>query len=228
MTAQRPGVALAPSTLNGLRSYVFFRDAHSGDDYLTQLPSGENELMLGRGVLKDIGISDDSDYSRDFAMHLSGALPIYFGERNWGAEKPPTDLTWHQGRVKSIWSGIISISADSHPWVGRLPYKLSGRKSPPASSTPGIAESQSEASVDSKESIFPRPITAAPGEWICASYTGEGMVHAWLCAKAVASMVLGTEVEEQTSSWFPEVMAVTEARWKKAKMEDLMAMLRRD
>ncbi|KAF6765909.1 FAD dependent oxidoreductase-domain-containing protein [Ephemerocybe angulata] len=55
------------------------------------------------------------------------------------------------------------------------------------------------------------------GEWIAAGYTGEGMVHAWMSGKALASMVLGQEGE--TEPWFPEVFRVTEERWRNASFE---------
>lgn len=244
MTAQRPGELLTPSTLDGYRSLVFYRD-ELGYDYLTQLPEGECELMLGGGVaaagdellLKEIGIVDDSEYCKQLVTHLSGSLPIYFGHRNWGAESVPDEdfeeEEWHQGRVKSIWSGIISISADALPWVGRLSTKLSGRKSPPASSTP---QSQTRLtctpSASSKEALLlptsSMDLTAPPGEWVTSSYTGEGMVHAWLCATALGSMILGTEIKDGIMHWFPEVMEVSEERWKKAKIGDLMGALNKD
>ena len=243
MTAQRPGNLLTPSTLDGYRSYVFYRN-ELGYDYLTQLPEGEYELMLGGGTaaagdelfLKEIGITDDGKYCKQLVTHLSGSLPVYFGHRNWGAECVPNEKFeregWFQGRVKSIWSGIISISADGLPWVGRLPAKLSGRKTPPTSSTPQSKTNFTHtSSASSKEALIATssmPLTASPGEWVTASYTGEGMVHAWLCATALGSMILGTETKGGIMHWFPEVMEVSEARWKKAKIEDLMGALDKD
>ncbi|KAI0791675.1 FAD dependent oxidoreductase-domain-containing protein [Abortiporus biennis] len=92
MSSQRPGTSLnTTTTLSGYRSYVFLTGS-VGYDYLTQLPSGENELMFGGGwasaqdfALTDIGLSDDSTYSLPVASHLAGALPLYFGEK--GREK---------------------------------------------------------------------------------------------------------------------------------------------
>jgi len=62
---------------------------------------------------------------------------------------------------------------------------------------------------------------AQPGEWIAAGYSGEGMVHAWMSGKAVAHMVLGREREIET--WFPEMLRVTEKRWKDADVEKMLA-----
>ncbi|EIW86226.1 DAO-domain-containing protein [Coniophora puteana RWD-64-598 SS2] len=133
------------------------------------------ELMFGAGFdgggeLDGLGNADDSAYSTRSAAHVSGALPVYFGEANWGAEalpglsesesesesdadeddadgqvdlkvgkgsdrKPRENLKkkkvrWHQGRVKALWSGILSTSADGLPWVGRLPPAITGRAGP--------------------------------------------------------------------------------------------------
>lgn len=198
---------------------------------MTQLTTGENELIVGGGfgsvgdqiILKQIGDADDSGWDKTIAAHLSGAMPVYFKEANWGAEKPPQQndegMKWDDGRVKANWSGIISLSADSLPWVGRLPDKLSGRKS----STPVwkfTAEPKDEDALPALTNL-----TSTPGEWISASYSGEGMVHAWLCAKALAYMVLDAEEDGGLKEWFPEVMRVTEERWKKANVDDLLEEL---
>lgn len=228
MTAQRPGTNLFQSTLNGLRSFIFYHGS-IGYDYLTQLPVGEHELMFGGGwasamdaALADIGISDDSQYSLPGASHLSGSLPLYFGVENWGKEKHATpndedEVQWGEGRMKAQWSGILGFSADGLPWVGRLPTKVSGRTEPPTTSTPRVRFQYSKD--DPTESV--RRLTAAPGEWISAGYTGEGMVHAWMCGKAVSHMLL--DVEDEMKDWFPEIMRVTEKRWKRADPSDLLA-----
>lgn len=207
-------------------------------DYVTQLPAGENELIVGGGfgsvnddtTLKQIGNADDSEWDGIIAAHLSGAMPICFGENHWGAEKQPqTDSSgekWNDGRVKATWSGAIALSADLLPWVGRLPNKLSRRRSPPTSSTPVFDVSKG---LESKDTLGEAPVltnlTSAPGEWISASYSGEGMVHAWLCAKALALMVLGAEKEGGLEEWFPEILTVSEERWKKANVEYLLEEL---
>ncbi|KAI0962829.1 hypothetical protein AcW1_000093 [Taiwanofungus camphoratus] len=215
MSAQRPGTLLSSSTLDGHRSFVFYRGT-SGYDYLTQLPTGEHELMFGGGWaqscdgnLPDIGITDDSVYHFATASHLAGALPLYFGGGNWGGEKVPTEqegVQWGIGRTKAQWSGILGISSDVLPWVGRLPPKLAGRAAPKAM---GLGNPKKA-----------NPSLAAPGEWIAAGYTGEGMPHAWMCGKALAYMLLNREDEIQ--QWFPDILRVTEKRWKNAKIDDLL------
>jgi len=242
MTAQRPGLSLSTSTLQGLRSFIFYR-AKIGYDYLTQLPNGEQELIFGgigiggdELLYQEIANADDSGYDLTIAAYLSGVLPLLFGPKNWGAEKPPAPqnhdgtegVMWNEGRVKACWSGSVCLSADWLPWVGRIPEKLTRRPYPPIASTPIIDVSKT--GDDSKDDISPAHsvLTSAPGEWISASYSGEGMVHAWLCAKALAYMVLGAEKEGRVEDWFPDVLEVTEARWRKANIEHLLQELGSD
>ncbi|CAL1696967.1 unnamed protein product [Somion occarium] len=231
MSAQRPGTTLnTKSTLTGERSYVFYSGT-LGYDYLTQLPSGENELMFGGGwasamdaAFADIGTVDDSQYNWPVASHLAGALPFYFGAENWGREKDPEEteddkkggVKWGSGRTKASWSGILGISADGLPWVGRVPTKLSGRSEPSQSCTPRVPPKEVG------ETISGGPLlTSPPGEWISAGYTGEGMVHAWMSGKALAFMVLNDE--EGVREWFPEILRVSEKRWKKADIVDYIS-----
>ncbi|KAI6043780.1 hypothetical protein EDC04DRAFT_2646948 [Pisolithus marmoratus] len=178
MSAQRPGRELRTKMDDGVRSYVFYDDpVYKGFDYLTQLRDGEHELMFGGGVEGgSVGCTRTPGmYDLHSAAHVSGALSVYFGAVNWGAEgEPVVDDNWEAGRVKALWSGELSESADGFPWVGRIPESVTGRGRPPKSD---------------KEMV-------SPGEWVAAGYSGEGMVNAWLCARAVALMVLGIEDED--------------------------------
>lgn len=225
MSAQRPGQSLRVDAPE--RTFVFY-SAEIGYDYLTQLPSSEHELMLGGGFAQDgdegyeaMGNTDDTTYSKRVGAHLSGVLPRYFGEDNWGKEGVPLQgegaEEWAKGRVKALWSGILGISVDLLPWVGRVPRAVSGRNEPPQSS---VVKSGKEDGGDSVQ------VGAAPGEWIAAGYSGEGMVHAWLSGKALAEMLLGREVEGGLGEWFPDILRVTEKRWKRAKAENLLDALK--
>lgn len=224
MSAQRPGQSLPipDSNPTSHRSFVFYTRP-MGYDYLTQLPTGEYEFMLGGGFAQDgdegyeaMGNTDDTTYSTRIGTHLSGVLPRYFGENNWGREGVPLEGEWAEGRVKALWSGILGISVDLIPWVGRLPCVISGRSEPPLSSA--VKSEKGEG----------MHVGATPGEWIAAGYSGEGMVHAWLSGKALADMVLGREVEGKLGEWFPDIMRVSEKRWKKAKAENLLEALNDD
>lgn len=196
---------------------MFFDSPRKGFDYLTQLPEGEHELMFGAGFESTTDSGDNAMYGVHSAAHVGGAMPIYFGAESWGAEALPTTPTdgqdvgvglWAEGRVKAIWSGLLSESADGMPWVGKVPVNVAGRKAPPASSAPSGLNSNME--------ILKSDVTAAPGEWIAAGYSGEGMVHAWLSSKAVALMLLGEDITK-VKTWLPGLFSVTEARVKMAK-----------
>lgn len=253
MSAQRPGRALqfqaidnndAKKKSNEQRAYIFYDSPEQkGFDYLVQLSEGEHELMFGGGREPEYPEKDAEDgqvcrpaskgmYDVHSAAHVSGALPIYFGPTNWGAEgisavAAPLDdnihgqapSPWAAGRVKALWSGVLSVSVDEFPWVGRIPSTISGRRSP----TLGMMVSEKDK----------RARMADPGEWVAAGFSGEGMVHAWLCARALALMVLGlegakaVEVEgcygegQSVEEWFPECYRISVARWKNASMKGL-------
>lgn len=212
----------------GTRSFVVY--ANGRYDYLTQQPGAQSasssshslypppaaEFMFGGGAsrgeigeggfIKEVGIADDRSWNLDTGAYLGGALSMYFG--GWGAEgrdfigKRDTEES-DASRVKKLWTGILGVSADGQPWVGRLSTKISGRPAPRA-----------------KKSVSkdkPASRLAPPGEWISAGYSGEGMVHAYLSGKALAHMVFGKE-----DTGLPDAFLVTDARWKKAKLEDLV------
>jgi glycine/D-amino acid oxidase-like deaminating enzyme len=216
------------------RTYVFYNSGLAYD-YLTQLPTPQHEMMFGGGLATggadEFGNVNDAEYCLPIASHLSGALSVYFGEQHWGEEasgdggEDSEENRWNRGRVKALWSGIEGVSADELPWVGRVPPKLSGRKpvgavgGPLSSTEKGDDMSIATDSLYSQDNIVPVDL-APPGEWVAAGYTGEGMVHAWMSGKALAQMVLGREGKED--EWFPEIMRITEGRWRKAKVENLM------
>ncbi|KAI0039488.1 hypothetical protein FA95DRAFT_1684269 [Auriscalpium vulgare] len=204
MSAQRPGRALAASMLSGARSHVLYAGP-LGYDYLTQLPGPLGALLFGGGaaqaghmILPEVGCADDAGMNMGIASHIGGALPEYFGRANWGAEDVQDrdeggDLGWDEGRVMAVWTGVLGISADDLPWVGRIPSKISGRANG----------------------------AGVEGEWMAAGYSGEGMAHAWMCGSALAYMILGVEDEMKVSEWFPAVYRVSETRWKRATLDRL-------
>lgn len=222
MSTQRPGQGLAPESTS--RAFVFYPSNHPfAFDYLTQLlPQNQSslpshqEMMYGGGAIlggvsedvlfENLGISDDSGTQFQIEAYLAGSLQRYFGE-HWGAEgveiQEEAESGWEKGRVKALWSGIIALSSDTLPWVGRVPKIVSGRNEPAprASSAP----------------------LAPPGEWISAGYNGEGMTQAWLCGDAVASMILNEDSTRANPFQLPPAFLITEKRVKKATFEDLMA-----
>jgi glycine/D-amino acid oxidase-like deaminating enzyme len=95
--------------------------------------------------------------------------------------------------VQAMWTGSMAFSADGFPWVGRLP---------------GVATGRSEHGDEG-------------AEWICAGFSGEGMVQAWLSGRALAQMLVAgdpklsgiPESGEGIATWFPEQLLVTEKRF---------------
>lgn len=203
MTAQHHQSFACPPTPTaqlGGRSFTFLYS--EGFDYLTQRPDGT--IMVGGGFaqspqqgMSEIGIGTDDSYDPSAAAHICGILNVLF---KTPSNLPNLNNINTKNQLKSIWSGSLGISADWLPWVGRLPTRLTGRDVPPAQ-------------VNSK--------IAPPGEWVSAGYSGEGMVNAPLCAKALAMMILKPK-EDNVSSWFPDQMRVTEARCRKADPSKLL------
>ncbi|PPR02295.1 hypothetical protein CVT24_011632 [Panaeolus cyanescens] len=222
-------------------------DVTANTESTRNFPPTQGEFMFGGGatlagrsdalLMENIGRTDES---ADFEIeaYLSGALERYF-RPHWGAEggftldsdtEPPTTLNedgseqpsdpvnskWNKGRVKALWTGIMGLSADALPWVGRIPSSISER------SQPNPAAQYSD--VSSEPKFRARSLTA-PGEWICAGFSGEGMVHAWLCGRAVAHMVLGEPDEDRHTPVLPSSFLITEQRCRKAKLENMLTQL---
>lgn len=137
MTAQMPRTGLGEkppgSPWTGTRSFVFYPSSSVGEyDYLTQqqqqgqstphYPPPDGELMLGgglwRAIVSEIGAADDSQYSPKVENYLRQALGSYFSVKEESGEKE---------KVRGVWSGILGVSADERPWVGRIPGAVTGR-----------------------------------------------------------------------------------------------------
>ncbi|KAH6917691.1 FAD dependent oxidoreductase-domain-containing protein [Coprinopsis sp. MPI-PUGE-AT-0042] len=205
------------SSWTGKRSFVFYPRSSLGVyDYLTQqLPSSGPstsypqpcaELMLGGGFaeapMSEIGCADDSQYPAQTKEYLSTALSRAFSVRPDGGKDEGKE------ELKATWSGVLGLSSDELPWVGRIPVQVTGR-------SPSVSPIESVGGEEAAE-----PGLASPGEWIAAGYSGEGMVHAWLSGKALAHMVMG--LDDKASEWFPEVFRMTEERLGQREFEDLM------
>ncbi|KAF5314263.1 hypothetical protein D9619_011808 [Psilocybe cf. subviscida] len=266
LSPPNPNPATASSMWAGSRAFVFYPGKQENAfDYLTQLlPSAAmrsptslptaGEFMFGGGAMlggrsesafmDNIGVADDSGLDFEVEAYLSGALERYFSD-HWGQEGDAPDVgagvpssgVWGTGRVKAAWTGIIALSADMQPWVGRVPQTVSRRKEPPPGSilesisvkqrTPGT---ETPSSVGSN-TFEPRQTLAKPGEWICAGYTGEGMVHAWLSGQAVAQMVLNLNTNDPGTTSkgldkrtpdLPKPFLISEKRIRDARVEYLL------
>ncbi|KAK7008002.1 FAD dependent oxidoreductase, partial [Favolaschia claudopus] len=225
-----PSTPSSPSTLNDSNPVGA---AKSPFPY----PAPEGELLFGGGaalggsgeaaMMQNVGVADDSAVDFEIGAYLGGAMERYF--EGWGAEGESSlnddrkqdkaeeveeKEEWGRGRMKAAWTGIIGISADGQPWVGRVPGKVSGRGEPKISSS-FSSESKATASHSAASNL------AAPGEWIAAGFTGEGMTHAWLAGVEVARMVLGSSAtcSERDETALPEQFLITEKRWKETDWE---------
>ena len=182
MSSQRPGGDLPD--LDGRRSWSVMYDGNMFD-YVTQRPSEggrPGDLLLGGGFSRSseqgidaVGVFDDSRVDALPSAHLFGIFPAIF-EPRWGSSGSVA------AAAKRVWTGIVALTGDMRPFVGRLDKRLTERDAAAAGSP-----------VAGKGAVG-----SSPGEWVSAGYCGDGMVWAWLCGTALGKMVLGEEVE-----WFP-------------------------
>ncbi|KAH6896581.1 FAD dependent oxidoreductase-domain-containing protein [Thelonectria olida] len=190
MSAQRPGNEFPVS--HGDRSWSIVYAP--GYDYVTQRPDNEDgsqgDLMVGG--LDQLGRWDDSRVNSLPGIHIRGVMPMVF-EPNWG----------EGGLVRKAWTGILGMTGDFLPFVGRLP---------------GCPE--------------PQAGKGSTGHWMAAGFNGEGMVSAWLSGTALAITVLGREDEElekgvgrpggKLRDWFPQdELKIDAERLKRARLENL-------
>ncbi|PSN65974.1 DAO-domain-containing protein [Corynespora cassiicola Philippines] len=202
MSAQRPGDKFPHS--EGKRSWSVVYGG--GFDYVSQRPSAPDhhagDVMLGGGFMRSLkqgvdqaGLYDDGTKLDPLSVaHIAGIFPSIFSP-NWGPGS----------HVKDVWTGILGMTGDSLPLVGRLDERLTGRKI--------------------------KDTTSRHGEWIAAGYSGEGMVWAWLCGTALGIMVSGTEKEHleevpgrpggKLADWLPRELLISPSRLRSADFSNL-------
>jgi glycine/D-amino acid oxidase-like deaminating enzyme len=183
-----------------------------GFDYATQRPSAtgdvKGDLLIGGGFFRSlkqgidqVGFYDDASLPDPLtATHIAGIFPAIFHPK-WGAG----------AELKQTWCGIIDLTGDSLPLVGRLDAKLTGRDTKRCT---GISAGNEES-----------------GEWIVAGFNGEGMVWAWLSGVALGIMLAGSEEEDvpegpgrpggKLAKWFPSEMLVSQKRLRSADISNL-------
>lgn len=174
-----------------------------GFDYLTQLPkntpSHDKDLVEGGEMMFGGGVC----HARRNGLEELGAIDdsvlnaTVAQHLSTTLNKAFTCTKGEQFVVKSMWTGIMAFSTDNLPWVGRVPESVSKRET--------LLPAKSGEAVPS-------------GEWVAAGYSGEGMVQAWGCGKALSMMVMG--LEEQMEGWFPKEFYITEERVKKHAFEN--------
>jgi glycine/D-amino acid oxidase-like deaminating enzyme len=211
MSAQNPGQH-SYEGFHGDRSWSMIYGSDDFD-YMTQRATSDGkggDIMLGGGTFRSknngidqIGIWDDSRTDVFTSAHLAGILPIVFSR-----EKGQRQKETYSRYLQQHWSGIISLTADALPFVGKLNSRLGARTS----------EDGSDGS-----------------EWIAAGYNGEGMVFAWLCGTALGLMIMGSEQEYISASpgfpggtlneWFPRELLLDNQRYDRIDVLDLADQL---
>lgn len=200
MSAQKPGKDF-PHQGND-RSWIIYYE--EGYDYLTQLPvsgsASDGEMMFGGGLLATTqhGLNEIGVPTDDcLNMRITAHL-------NGALKAIFGEKNWGNvsgNAVKAMWTGIMGFSTDGFPWVGKLPSSLTSRQ------------------------LQPQQLKAA-GEWITSGFSGEGMVLAWLCGKALAQMIqselhkeasAGPDKDLDVPAWLPKTFLVSEKRVDQAR-----------
>ena len=212
MSAQRPGEKMPCS--DGNRSWgVIYGGSF---DYVTQRPSQPGEpagdVLLGGGFMRSLkqgvdqlGLYDDSGRLDPLTVtHIAGVFPAIFYP-NWG---PGSELM-------QTWSGILGMTGDLMPLVGRLDKQLTGRD------------------VGNRGDDING--TARCQEWVAAGFSGEGMIWAWLCGVGLGTMLAGSEDEDipqapgrpggKMKEWFPNELFVSPERLRSADVSNLADQL---
>lgn len=118
VTAQRPGKGISQTVHPGTYSFIH----QKGYEYMIFRPMGSRfggDLVLGGGLTKatqeglhELGTTDDTTTDPIIIDYLQNCTPGFFGS-NWGSDAS-------EGRLRKAWTGIMSLSADKFPFVGRL------------------------------------------------------------------------------------------------------------
>lgn len=137
-----------------------------------------------KGGISDLGISTDDALSLDCDIHLRGALPVIFGDQNWGQVHPQP--------VKSMWTGTMGFSADGLPWVGKLPTPIA--RSRYDEDERGVTKGVQWISAGYSEEGMVQA-------WLCGQALGT------MILQNDAEIKTGGILD-----WFPEQMQVTEQR----------------
>ncbi len=146
--------------------YYGSQNPHTGDIFLGGEKAPVGELLVG----------DDSRVGARCAHHLATVLPRLFPRGGWAdGAAPPV--------VVQVWSGIMGVTADRLPLVGRLPRCVTDR---------GDGDDGGD----------------GDGEWIAAGFNGYGMPLCWSAGEAVAQMLLGVDA----SNPVPDAFLATEER----------------
>ncbi|KIL61456.1 hypothetical protein M378DRAFT_193437 [Amanita muscaria Koide BX008] len=233
------------------RSFTFYPgESLFAFDYLTQQtvklgetdeesvwPAPRGELMFGGGFASnrkstedlfagglyppqfDLANADDSAWNEQTASYLGKVLSEYFE-----AKDGEDDKEGDKEEVEMTWSGVIGVSSDEMPWVGRG----SGHDAAMLHPRPTILMIDDPRIANLITCRLPDEIGGKEsGEvgmvWIAAGYSGGGMVHAWLSGKALAEMV-GGDLANGLSSPF----RIVEERWKRTGIKDLIVRLLSD
>ncbi|KAF1928030.1 FAD dependent oxidoreductase [Didymella exigua CBS 183.55] len=200
--AQKPGTKTAlPTPLPTTFSFIY----KNGYEYMIPrpLPDGGQDIVIGGGLgrlpqagASEFGTVDDGSLNPEISKYLQCSLVGFFGAKNWGetsGEEAPDQIVQE-------WTGIMGVTADGRPFVGKVPGNMDSKCLPERN---GI-----------EREVPLRNL------WISAGFNGHGMV---LCLKSAEALVKMIEndgpgrvndgpVDMRDLDWFPRSFLITEER----------------
>ncbi|PVH70932.1 FAD dependent oxidoreductase-like protein [Cadophora sp. DSE1049] len=190
MSAQRPGKSFPDYggalswSIVGPKDYEYISQRPGKPDAANGLGA---EIMTGGGSthvdgtgFNEVGQWEDDKIEQPIGSYLAGVLPMSFRSDFWGEDADGSI-------VKSMWTGVMGLTCDFMPLVGRISPSLTKRTIKTG---------------DRQDTVNGSP---APAEWISAGFNGSGMVTTWLSGVAVALQILGREnVKSEGQVWKPD------------------------
>lgn len=206
VTAHRPGPKLKALHPNGLpQTYSFMysngyeymiprpRLASVPDDFVGDIVIGGAVGALPNDGRSEFGETDDTAINELSSKYLHASTKRYFG-KNWGEDDP-------EQRVRKEWSGIMGITGDGLPYVGRFPEEE------------GLWISAGINGHGKHCVVVPSMLRTDEN---------KGMVLCLKSAEALTHMLCGDENESY--EWFPSSFVITEKRLRETMFEGRKAM----
>ncbi|APA10086.1 hypothetical protein sscle_05g048560 [Sclerotinia sclerotiorum 1980 UF-70] len=220
MSAQRPGKSFPHYngtiswSIVGSRDYEYISQRpgkpDAADGFGAEIMTGGGSVHMDGTGLNEVGQWDDDKIEQPIGSYLAGVLPVSFRSSFWGEDADGSV-------VKSMWTGVMGLTCDFMPLVGRLSPSLTKR---------AVNAGNNQITVDTD---------TAPAEWIAAGFNGAGMVTTWLSGVAVALQVLGRErvnsngqiwkPDGVVSDWFPEEFICSPKRVARSSIHELPRLI---
>ncbi|KAI1769124.1 FAD dependent oxidoreductase [Hypoxylon sp. FL1150] len=188
-------------------------EASEGPGILTL---GSGQSFSGGWPRSLFGVWDDSQTGAAATEPVLGAFPRIFGGPQLDDDDDDDDEDEDESQERNLaWSGVVGISGDILPFVGRLNVLQTNRTSEP----------QSE-------------LIRSSGEYIAAGFGCGGTTLSWLSGTALGIQIAGTAMDEVEGipgrpdgplmTWFPRELCISSRRLQDVSLEYIVTGLSED